>query len=134
MATTGTLTPPSATTSAAISALTTHAWFSADRALRHGSSVFVKAGGATVNVTRTSDDRDARGPFPVDENYLGQVVRAEAGGCVESNRRVDGISSEGLRATAAASRRLSDRTACDGGTVKSAGQADGAAAAISARS
>ena len=48
--------------------------------------------GSTVNVTRMSADKDARGGFPQDEKYLGEVVRPEDGGCVQPNRRVPGIS------------------------------------------
>ena len=72
-----------------------HAWFSFETALRKGSSVYRKVdggGGGTVNVTRTSADKDARGGFPHDEKYLGEVIRPEDGGCVRSNRRVPGIS------------------------------------------
>ena len=39
-----------------------------------------------------SADKDARGGFPNDEKYLGEVIRAEDGGCVRQNRRVPGIS------------------------------------------
>ena len=47
--------------------------------------------GATVNVTRMSADKNARGGFPHDEKYVGEVVRPEDGGCVQPNRRVPGI-------------------------------------------
>jgi hypothetical protein len=89
-----------------------HAWFSFETALRKGSSVYQQlarggdggggGGGASVNVTRLSEEREGKGHFPADEKYVGEVVRAEDGGCLASNRRVDGISSEFLRATAAA--------------------------------
>jgi len=46
-----------------------HAWFSAERALRHGSAVYRKPGGATVNVTRMSLDFESKGTFPHDERY-----------------------------------------------------------------
>jgi hypothetical protein len=69
-----------------------HAWFSFETALRKGSSLFRKPGGSTVNVTRTSADKDARGGFPADEKYLGEVIRPEDGGCVRANSRVPGIS------------------------------------------
>jgi hypothetical protein len=69
-----------------------HAWFSFETALRTGSAVYRKPGGSTVNVTRMSADKDARGGFPHDEKYLGEVVRREDGGCVHPNRRVPGIS------------------------------------------
>ena len=74
---------------------TTHAWFSAETALRKGSSVFRKpsGGGGTVNVTRTSLERERRGGgFPEDEKYLGEVIGAEDGGCVRGCVRVPGIS------------------------------------------
>ena len=69
-----------------------HAWFSFETALRKGSALFRKPGGSTVNVTRMSADKDARGGFPADEKYLGEVIRAEDGGCVRANARVPGIS------------------------------------------
>ncbi|HEX8522047.1 MAG TPA: hypothetical protein VF669_07310 [Tepidisphaeraceae bacterium] len=71
--------------------MTTHAWFSAQMALRSGSSVFGKPGGATVNVTRTNDDRDSKGSFYHDDTYLGEVIRREDGGCVAEIWRVPGI-------------------------------------------
>ena len=72
--------------------MTTHAWFSAQIALREGSSIYRKLSGATVNVTRMNASKDARGPFPHDENYVGQVISEEDGGCVRGNWRVPGIS------------------------------------------
>ena len=71
--------------------MTTHAWFSAQTALRNGSAIYRKPGGATVNVTRTSDDRESKGSFYHDDIYLGEVVRREDGGCVAETRRVPGI-------------------------------------------
>lgn len=71
---------------------TIHAWFSAETALRSGSSVYRKLSGDTVNVTRMNDQKDAKGSFPGDENYLGEVIREEDGGCLEPNHRVAGIS------------------------------------------
>jgi len=71
---------------------TTHAWFSAQVALRAGSSIYRKPSGMTVNVTRMSTVKEARGPFPHDENYVGQVISEADGGCVRGNRRVPGIS------------------------------------------
>ena len=71
--------------------MTTHAWFSAQTALRSGSASYRKVGGATVNVTRTSDDRESKGSFYHDDIYLGEVVRREDGGCVANTRRVPGI-------------------------------------------
>ena len=71
--------------------MTTHAWFSAQTALRSGSSIFRKPGGAAVNVTRTSDDRQSKGSFYHDDIYLGEVVRREDGGCVAETWRVPGI-------------------------------------------
>src|ERR1051325_2198633 len=74
------------------SAMTTvHAWFSMQRALLEGSSVYRKSSGATVNVTRMSPDKEGKGSFPYDEKYLGEVIREEDGGCVRANRRVPGI-------------------------------------------
>jgi hypothetical protein len=63
---------------------TIHAFFSAEWALVRGSSVYRKPDGSTVNVTRTSPERHGKGPFRQDENYLGEVVRAEDGGCVRA--------------------------------------------------
>ena len=71
--------------------LTHHAWFSIDVALRIGSAVYRKPQGATVNVTRMSSERDGKGRFPHDEKYVGEVIRAEDGGCVEPTTRVRGI-------------------------------------------
>jgi hypothetical protein len=71
--------------------MTIHAWFSAQTALRDGSSVFRKPGGSTVNVTRMDAERESKGSFYHDEIYLGEVVRAEDGGCVREQWRVRGI-------------------------------------------
>ena len=71
---------------------TSHAWFSMDVALRLGSAVFRQVGGSTVNVTRVSAERDAKGTFPADEKYVGEVIAEEAGGCVRDRTRVPGIS------------------------------------------
>jgi len=71
---------------------TVHAWFSAETALRQGSSVFRKPDRSTVNTTRTSPERDGKGSFWQDEKYVGEVIRAEDGGCVTPNTRVAGIS------------------------------------------
>ena len=68
--------------------MTTHAWFSAQTALRDGSEIYRKPGGSTVNVTRTSDDRQSKGSFYHDDVYLGEVVRREDGGCVAETWRV----------------------------------------------
>ena len=70
---------------------TVHAWFSMDTALRIGSAVYRKPGGATVNVTRMSEEKDGKGKFNHDEKYLGEVIRAEDGGCVSPTSRVRGI-------------------------------------------
>jgi hypothetical protein len=72
---------------------TIHAWFSFETALRQGSSLYRKpgAGGATVNVTRMDPDKDAKGSFPRDEKYLGEVISQEDGGCVRGIQRVPGI-------------------------------------------
>jgi hypothetical protein len=70
---------------------TIHAWFSAEMALGHGSSIYRKPSGSTVNVTRTNSEREAKGSFRQDEKYVGEVVREEDGGCLQPNHRVDGI-------------------------------------------
>jgi hypothetical protein len=75
----------------AVSVMTVHAWFSAATALTDGSSMFRKPSGATVNVTRMSSEKDAKGHFPYDEKYLGEVVRPADGGCVRPTTRVPGI-------------------------------------------
>ena len=67
---------------------TTHAWFSQESALRTGSMVYRKEDGSTVNVTRTSAGGEGKRP---DENYVGEVVAAEDGGCVRGRTRVAGI-------------------------------------------
>ena len=71
---------------------TSHAWFSAAAALLHGSSVYRKPSGATVNVTRTSAEREGKGPHRHDERYVGEVTRAEDGGCVRPRSRAAGNS------------------------------------------
>jgi len=70
---------------------TTHAWFSFETALRQGSSLYRKPGGATVNVTRMNPDKDAKGSFPRDEKYLGEVIPENDGGCARGNWRVPSI-------------------------------------------
>lgn len=72
--------------------MTIHAWFSAATALRDGSSIYRKPAGSTVNVTRLSVEKDEKGPHPYDERYMGEVIPEEDGGCVQSTRRVKGIS------------------------------------------
>jgi hypothetical protein len=71
---------------------TIHAWFSFETAIRAGSAVYRKPGGATVNVTRRSDEREGKGSFPRDEKYLGEVIADQDGGCVRGTLRVAGIS------------------------------------------
>ena len=71
---------------------TIHAWFSFETALRAGSAVYRTPGGGTVNVTRRSAEKEAKGSFPPDEKYLGQVVADEEGGCIRETWRVRGIS------------------------------------------
>ena len=73
---------------------TTHAYFSATWALVHGSAVYRKPSGMTVNVTRTNPDKDGRGKHPWDERYVGEVVREEDGGILEPIRLVQGITRE----------------------------------------
>ena len=67
---------------------TIHAWFSAERALRRGSSIYRKPSGATVNVTRVSPDNEITGFYRHTEKYVGEVISAEDGGCVRRNIRV----------------------------------------------
>jgi hypothetical protein len=69
----------------------THAWFSASAALIEGSFVFRKLSGSTVNVTRTNNERQSKGPHRFEETYVGEVVRAEDGGCVQPRSRVQSI-------------------------------------------
>jgi hypothetical protein len=68
-----------------------HAYFSASRALTHGSAVFRKPSGMTVNVTRTNLDKDRKGHFPWDERYVGEVLSAEDGGCIQPTTILGGI-------------------------------------------
>jgi hypothetical protein len=68
-----------------------HAWFSAESALRHGNSVYRKPSGSLVNVTRTSEEKEAKGPHRYDEKYVGEVLRVEDGGCVVANERARSI-------------------------------------------
>jgi hypothetical protein len=70
---------------------TIHAWFSAEQALLHGSAVYRKPDGGTVNVTRMSFEKEGKGSFRADEKYLGQVVPREDGGCVRPTERVRSI-------------------------------------------
>ena len=69
---------------------TTHAWFSADSALRFGSMVYRKPDGSTVNVTHTHLQKGGRRARD-SETYVGEVIRTEDGGCVRANERVKGI-------------------------------------------
>ena len=77
---------------------TVHAWFSMAAALVDGSSVYRKPDGSRVNVTRMSPDNEIKGFYRHTEKYVGEVIRAEDGGCVGPNSRVDGITSESMRA------------------------------------
>jgi hypothetical protein len=72
-----------------------HAWFSAETALRQGSSVFRKRDASTVNVTRTDAQREGMGGLLQDERYVGEVVCAGDGGCVRANWRVPSIGNGG---------------------------------------
>ncbi|HEV8606466.1 MAG TPA: hypothetical protein VGQ99_13920 [Tepidisphaeraceae bacterium] len=78
---------------------TIHAWFSQAAALIHGSEVYRKESGSTVNVTRMSDENEAAGFFRHTEKYVGRVIRAEDGGCVGAMTMVDGITSQIMRAS-----------------------------------
>lgn len=69
----------------------THAWFSSESALRFGSSVYRKPDGSTVNVTRTDLEKQGKRPGGDGEAYVGEVIRAEDGGCVHARERVRGI-------------------------------------------
>ena len=69
--------------------MTLHAWFSSQQAIRNGSIVYRKPGGFTVNVTRTSTDKDAHRH---DEKYVGEVIAEVDGGQVGPRSRVTGIS------------------------------------------
>ena len=70
---------------------TVHAWFSAETALRHGSSIYRKPSGVTVNVTRMDADLASKGSFWHDEKYLGEVISQDDGGCVREQQRVPSI-------------------------------------------
>ena len=72
-------------------ATTTHAYFSAAWALVHGSAVYRKPSGMTVNVTRTNMVKDGKGKHPWDERYVGEVLCAEDGGCIQPTTLVGGI-------------------------------------------
>jgi hypothetical protein len=69
--------------------MTLHAWFSSQQAIRRGSVVYRKPGGFTVNVTRTSLDKDAHRH---EEKYVGEVIAEDEGGRVGPRTRVAGIS------------------------------------------
>ena len=69
---------------------TIHAWFSADTALRHGSAVYRKPDGSTVNVTRTNVLKDGKRSQRQDERYVGEMVAGEDGGCVRPRAVVAG--------------------------------------------
>jgi hypothetical protein len=71
--------------------MSTHAWFSAQTALRDGSAVYRKVAGGTVNVTRTNEDRQSKGSLYSDDVYVGEVVPRTDGGCVAETSRVAGI-------------------------------------------
>lgn len=81
-----------------LSMTTVHAWFSSAAALVGGSTVYRKPGGSTVNVTRTSRDNEIKGFYRHTEKYVGEVIRDEDGGRVGPNSRVDGITSQTMRA------------------------------------
>ena len=63
---------------------TAHAYFSATWAAVHGSSVYRRPDGMKVNVTRTNSGKDGRQRHPWDERYVGEVVAADDGGCLDS--------------------------------------------------
>jgi len=68
-----------------------HAWFSQMAALRLGSTVYRKASGSMVNVTRTSEVKEAEGLYKLDEKYLGEVIEEKDGGGVGPRVRVGSI-------------------------------------------
>lgn len=70
---------------------TIHAWFSADSAVLHGSSVYRKPDGSTVNVTRMSALKAGKGSYRQDERYLGEVIPGGDGGCVRPRSVVAGV-------------------------------------------
>jgi hypothetical protein len=70
---------------------TIHAWFSAGSALRHGSSLYRKPDGSTVNVTRMSALKVGKGSYRQDETYVGEVIPGEDGGCVRPRSVVGGF-------------------------------------------
>jgi len=70
---------------------TLHAWFSQMAALRLGSTIYRKAAGSMVNVTRTSAVRESEGLYKLDEKYLGEVIEEENGGGAGPRIRVGGI-------------------------------------------
>jgi hypothetical protein len=70
---------------------TIHAWFSSEAALRFGSMVYRKVDGSTVNVTRMSLEKEGKRSNRDGENYVGEVVRTEDGGCVRAQKRVRGL-------------------------------------------
>jgi len=78
---------------------TIHAFFSPAAALIHGSAVYRKESGSTVNVTRTSAENEVGGFYRHTEKYLGQVIGVEEGGCVQSTAMVDGVTSHVMRAS-----------------------------------
>jgi hypothetical protein len=65
-------------------ATTRHAYFSATWAAVHGSTVYRRSDGMKVNVTRTHAGKDGRERHPWDERYVGEVIPAEEGRCVEA--------------------------------------------------
>ena len=73
---------------------TIHAWFSSEVALRDGSSVYRKPDGSSVNVTRLDGEREGKRPPGGEEQYVGEVLRTEDGGCVRPKSRVRGITPE----------------------------------------
>jgi hypothetical protein len=70
---------------------TVHAWFSQMAALRLGSTVYRKASGSKVNVTRTSAVKESEGLWKLDEKYVGEVIEDANGGAAGTRVRVGGI-------------------------------------------
>ena len=63
---------------------TAHAYFSATWAAVHGSAMYRRPDGISVNVTRTNMGKDGRQRHPWDERYVGEVICAEEGACVQA--------------------------------------------------
>ena len=54
-------------------------------------AIYRKPDGSTVNVTRMSFEKEVGAAYRNDENYVGEVIQSEDGGCVRAQTRVAGI-------------------------------------------